>query len=160
MLHQNLLTKEQAYQKLKYYCTYQDRCHSEVKDKAYSYGMSKTEVEELISRLIEENYLNEERFAVQFAGGKFRMKKWGRNKIKNELKQKQVSEYCIRKAIGEIDELEYTETLGSLAAKKWASIRGTGINQFVKMTKTRNFLLQKGYESEIIMKVLTEFIKK
>ena len=88
------------------------------------------------------------------------MRKWGRNKIKNELKQKRVSEYCIRKAIGEIDELEYRETLGSLAAKKWASIRGTGINQFVKMTKTRNFLLQKGYESEIIMKVLTEFIKK
>jgi len=103
MFPKKSLTKEQAYQKLRHYCAYQDRCHSEVKTKAYSLGMRKADTEELTSRLIEEGCLNEERFAKAFAGGKFRVKQWGKIKIKAELKQKQVSDYCISAALAEID---------------------------------------------------------
>ncbi|HEV8079593.1 MAG TPA: hypothetical protein VGP43_02700 [Chitinophagaceae bacterium] len=77
------LTKEQALPKIKLYCAYQERCHKEVKEKLYSLGLYKKDVEQLISQMIEENYLNEERFAIQYAGGKFRMNKWGRIKIKH-----------------------------------------------------------------------------
>ena len=159
MLPKKSLTKEQAYQKLKHYCAYQDRCHSEVKTKAYSFGLRKPEVEELTSKLIEENCLNEERFAKAFAGGKFRIKQWGRLKIRSELKNKQVSYYCIAAALDEIDDLKYKETLHKLAVKRWNSIKGAGTNLFVKMTKTRDHLLLKGYESNLVaieIKALTE----
>jgi regulatory protein len=159
MFQGNNLTKEQAYQKLKHFCGYQERCHSDVKEKAYSFRLRKSDVEELLSRLIEEEYLNEERFAILFAGGKFRVKQWGRVKIKFELKQKRISDYCIRKALNGIDEKEYLLTLTRLAKKKWASINKLGTNHFVKMTKTRNFLLQKGYESEMINKVIAGHMK-
>jgi regulatory protein len=151
-----ILTKEQAFQKLKHYCGYQDRCHSEVKTKGYSLGLRKTDVEELVSKLIEEDYLNEERFAKLYASGKFRIKQWGRIKIKSELKQKRVSEYCINKALKEINENEYLSVLNKLAKKKWNSVTGKGINLFVKMTKTRNFLLSRGYEFELISTIMKE----
>jgi len=160
MLPKNSLTKEQAYQKLKHYCAYQDRCHSEVKTKGYLLGLRKPEVEELTSRLIEENCLNEERFAKAFAGGKFRIKQWGRIKIKTELKNKQVSHYCITAALDEIDDRGYKETLHKLAVKKWNSIKGEGINLYVKMTKTRDYLLLKGYESSLIATEIRSLAEK
>jgi len=143
-------TKEQAYQKLKHYCAYQDRSQSEVKTKAYSLGIRTTDVEELTSKLIEEGCLNEERFARSFAGGKFRMKQWGRIKIRAELKKKQISNYCIIAALEEIDDLNYKEVLHKMAVKKWNAIKGAGTNLFVKMTKTRNYLLQRGYEANLV----------
>src|SRR6476619_3411710 len=97
------LNKEQAMQKLKHYCGYQERSHIEAREKLYSFGLYKQEVEECISRLIEEDYLNEERFAIAYARGKFRMKGWGKNKIIQSLKEKRVSGYCINKALKEID---------------------------------------------------------
>jgi len=151
MIIKKTLTKEQAYQKLKHYCAYQDRCHGEVKTKAYLLGLKKTDVEELTSRLIEEGCLHEERFARSFAGGKFRMKQWGRIKIREELKKKQISSYCIVAALDEIDDSEYKQTLHKLAVKKWNSIKGQGTNLFVKMTKTRDYLLQKGYEPNLVV---------
>ena len=93
------LSLEQALQKLRHYCGYQERCHQEVKEKLYSLGLRKQDVETAIATLIEEDYLNEERFATQFAGGHFRLKQWGRVKIRFELKLKQVSEYNIKKAL-------------------------------------------------------------
>ena len=150
------LTPEQAFQKARHYCGYQERSHTEVKEKLYSFGLWKTDVEILLSRLIEENYLNEERFAQQFAGGKFRIKQWGRIKIKHELKQKQVSEYCIKKAMKEIDEEEYMKVLLKLAAQKWKSVKGPGVNRFTKLGKTTAYLLQKGYEADLVKKVLSE----
>ena len=110
-------TKEQALQKLKHYCGYQERCHLEVKEKLYSLGVRKQDHDEILAKLIEENYLNEERFAVQFAGGKFRINHWGRRKISYALKEKQVSEYLIRKAL-KIDEDEYFKTLQEACHKK------------------------------------------
>lgn len=144
------LTREQAHQKLKHYCAYQERSHREVKDKAYAYGLFRKEVDEVISELIQEDYLNEERYAIAFAGGKFRMKQWGKIKIRYELKQKGVSEYCIRKALSEIPDKEYKKTFEQVATKKWGSIKGAGTNRFVKMSKTRDYLLQRGFEKELV----------
>ena len=150
MIPKKTLTKEQAYQKLKHYCAYQDRSHNEARSKAWSLGMKKPGVEELVARLIEEGCLNEERFARSFAGGKFRMKQWGRIKIKSELKARQISQYCIAAALQEIDETTYRETLHKLAVKRWESIKGPGTNLFVKMSKTRDYLLLKGYEANLV----------
>src|SRR5882724_10071156 len=141
MIQRKYLTKEQTLQKLRHYCGYQERSHSEVKEKLYSLGVGKKEHDEIISTLIEENYLNEERFAIAFAGRKFRMQQWGRIKIKYELKQKQVSEYNIKNALRQIDETVYRDTLMKLYKKKWDSLKGEK-NKFTKMTKTRHYLLQ------------------
>lgn len=105
---------ERALQKIKHFCSYQERSHQEVKDKLYSFGLYKNETEALLSQLIEENYLNEERYAIAFAGGKFRIRQWGRIKIKYELKQRGVSEYCIKRALASIDDDDYAKTLEKL----------------------------------------------
>jgi regulatory protein len=148
-MYRKQLTKEQALQKAKHYCAYQERCHSEVKEKLYGFGLRKTEVEELLSQLIDEDYLNEERFAIQFAGGKFRMKQWGRVKIKYELKQKQVSAFCIQKALNSIDEEAYILALHKASDDKLKTLRSE-TNHLVRKRKLQNYLLQKGYEADLI----------
>jgi regulatory protein len=155
MLQQKKLTPEQAFQKIKQYCAYQERSHSEVKEKLYGFGLYKKEVEELLAKLIEENYLNEERFAIQFAGGKFRMKKWGKVKIKYELKQKQVSEYCIKKALAAIDPQEYSKTFYKLFEEKQKALKGEK-NIFIKKRKIQDYLLQKGFETDRIREVIND----
>ena len=146
-------TPDQAVPKIKQYCAYQERCHSEVRDKLYSFGLNKVEVEEIISILITENYLNEERFAIHYAGGKFRIKQWGKIKIKQSLKFKQVSDYCIRKALKEIDSKEYEKTFQKLAEQKLKTLRSER-NIFIKKRKLQDFLLQKGFENEMIREAL------
>jgi regulatory protein len=148
------LSKEQALQKLKHYCGYQERSHSEVKEKLYSLGVWKKDHDEIMAALIEENYLNEERFALAFAGGKFRMKQWGRVKIKYELKQRQVSEYSIKKALKQIDEEEYMASLKKLAENRYASLKGD--QYLLRKKKTIDYLMQKGYEPGLIQIVLNE----
>ena len=152
-MYKKQLTKEQALQKLRHYCGYQERCHAEVKTKLYELGVRKADHDEIISTLIEQDYLNEERFAIAFAGGKFRMKQWGRVKIKHELKQRQVGEYSIKKALKQIDESTYKQTLHNLYEEKWDSLKNEK-NRFTKQAKTRDYLMQKGYESEMIMALL------
>jgi regulatory protein len=147
MFKRTFLSPEQALQKLRHYCGYQERSHSEVQEKLYSFGLRKKDVEAALATLIEENYLNEERFALQFAGGHFRLKSWGRVKIRHELKQRQVSEYCIKKALAALDEEDYEKTLGRLAEKKWESLSGEE-NIFSRKRKIQDYLLQKGYESD------------
>jgi regulatory protein len=146
------LSKEQALQKLRQYCAYQERCHAEVKEKLYGFGLHRKEVDESIAQLIEENYLNEERFARQFAGGKFRMKQWGRVKIRHALKQRQISDYCIKKAMTEIDEEVYFDTLQKLYRQKWETLKSEK-NRLIKLKKTRDYLLQKGYEMDLVNEV-------
>jgi regulatory protein len=148
MIRRSTLTKEQALQKLRHYCAYQERCHSEVKEKLYSFGLWKNDVEEALSTLIEENYLNEERFAVQFAGGRFRMKQWGKVKIRYELKQKQVGEYCIKKALAAIEEEDYSRTLEKLVTDKWEELKGE--TDFARRGKLKDYLIRKGYETDSI----------
>ncbi len=152
MLYKKHLTKEQALQKLKHYCAYQERCHSEVKEKLYNLGVWKKDHDEIISTLIEENYLNEERFAIAFAGGKWRVKQWGRVKIKYELKQKQVSEYCIKKALQQISEEEYLAVLKKMADEKYTSLKAE--QYLVRKKKTMDFLIRKGFEMDLVRKVI------
>lgn len=152
MLLKNRLTKEQALTKIKFYCGYQERCHAEVKEKLYTYGIRKAEVEEIVSVLIESNYLNEERFATQFAGGKFRMKHWGRKKIQYELQQKKIGSFIIKMALKEIKKKDYIETLQKLAQTKWKSLEGE--SSITRQAKTTAYLLQKGYEQNLISATL------
>ena len=152
MRNRSTLSREQALQKARHYCGYQFRCHQEVKDKLYSFGLGRRDVEEALATLVEEDYLNEERFAVQFAGGHFRLKQWGKVKIRYELKQRQVSDYCIKKALAAIDEEDYLKTLNHLATGKWETLKGeTG---FTRRGKLQQYLVRKGYEQDVIGKII------
>ena len=147
-------TPAQALQKARHYCAYQERCHREVMEKLYGFGLTQAETDHCIATLIEENYLNEERFAVQFAGGKSRMKGWGRQRIERELRQRQVSEYCIKKALATIDTGGYEQQLQKLAEKKWESLAKAA--RLERERKTRDFLLRKGYSWSELQPVLKE----
>lgn len=152
------LTKEQALQKLRQYCAYQERSHSEVKQKLYDLGVWRPEHDAIIASLIEDDYLNEERFAKAFVGGKFRMKDWGRKKIYYGLKEKGVSDYLIKQAMKEIDDELYRKTLQELAEKRYESLKGE--QYLVRKKKTMDYLLQKGYEAELVTGVLKRFGKE
>ncbi|MEO8765419.1 MAG: regulatory protein RecX [Ginsengibacter sp.] len=154
MAFQNI-SPEEAFSKIKHYCAYQERSHGEVKNKLYLLGVCKENSDQIIADLITENYLNEERFAANFAGGKFRIRQWGKNKITQSLRMKQVSDPNIKKALKEIDEAEYLTTFRKLAEKKMETLSGER-NILVKKRKLRNFLLQRGYEINYI----TEEVQK
>lgn len=140
---------------MKHFCAYQERCHSEVRDRLYAYGLERTASENIITQLIAEDYLNEERFAQQFARGKFRLKGWGKRKIELELKTRQVSEYCINKGLELIDNNEYEDTFYKLAEKKRLSLNGEK-NVFIRKKKIRDFLLSKGYTHQMIYAYLEQ----
>ena len=135
------------------YCQYQERCHREVRNKLYELGCSKSEVEFHLAEMIAKNLVNEERYARAVARGKFRMMNWGRNKIVYKLRSSQVSPYCIRKALSEIDPDEYQEVLRRLARKKYDSLSG---KKELRKLKTYNFLFSRGYEADLINEVLKE----
>jgi regulatory protein len=150
------LTKEQAIQKLRQYCAYQERSHTEVVQKLWDLGVKKAEHDEIISSLIEDDYLNEERFAILFAGGKFRMKSWGRKRIYYALKEKKVSDYNIKKAMKEIPDDVYEKTLYDLAEKKYALLKDE--QYLVRKKKTMDYLMQKGYEPDLVTKAVKALI--
>lgn len=152
------LTREQAIMKLRQYCAYQERSHHEVVQKLWDLGVWKSEHGEIIASLIEDDYLNEERFAKAFAGGKFRLKNWGRKKIYYGLKEKGVSDYLIKQAMKEIDDDAYRKTLDELAEKKYASLKGE--HYLVRKKKTVDYLLQKGFEPELVNGVVNGFGNK
>ncbi|NDC41461.1 MAG: hypothetical protein EBZ77_07925 [Chitinophagia bacterium] len=132
-----------------HYCKYQERCHYEVKEKLASLGCYGDDAAEIIAQLIEADLLNETRFAKAFAGGKFRMLKWGRTKIISELKRKQISPYNLKQALTEIPEDEYQNVLHHLAARKWHELKGVK-SKLEKKKKLMNYLIQKGYEQTLI----------
>ena len=146
------LTKEQALQKLRHYCGYQERCHQDVIDKLFKLGVKKKDHDEIIASLVEGKYLDEERFAIAFAGGKFRMNQWGRIKIKYELKQRRVSDYSIRKALKQITEKDYLAVLQKIAGDRYDSLKEE--EHLVRKKKTMDYLIQKGFEAELIKTVL------
>lgn len=153
-MQKKFLTKEEALQKLRQYCAYQERSHYEVQQKLYDLGIRRQEHDEVIATLIEEDYLNEERFAKAFAGGKFRMKEWGRKKIYYALKEKKVSEYSIKQAMKEIDEEEYQKNLKELVTQKYEALKD---EQFlVRKRKTIDYMIQKGYEFDLVTRALKE----
>jgi len=149
--------KEQAIQRIRHYCAYQERAQQEVRDKLYELGMTMDEVEEIMSDLIAENFLNEERFATQFAGGHFRIKGWGKVKIQHALQQKRVSSYNIKIGLKAIDEDDYMKTLQDLASKKWNSLKGErGLS---RMAKTQAFLHQRGFEPILYQPIVQALYK-
>ena len=146
------ITSAQALGKIQKYCAYQERSHQEVKYKLQSYGLSSDEVDEIISRLITDNFVNEERFAKAFAGGKFRMMKWGRNKIEHELESLGLTKNCIARGLKEIDSSDYNKTLRILLKKKAKEISEE--NLFAKRNKVARFAISKGYEPELVWEIL------
>lgn len=140
---------EKALEKIKHFCSYQERNHREVKEKLFSFGLYKDQVEELISVLIQENFLNEERFATAFARGKFRMKGWGKVKIKYELKQHGISDYCIKNALSTIDDEDYIVAFEKSFQEKLKTLRSEK-NIFIKKKKLQSFLMQRGFETGLI----------
>ncbi len=141
-----------ALEKMKSWCAYQERCQQEARNKLYEYGLWPEAVENIISVLISENFINEERFAKLYAGGKFRIKKWGRLKIKSALKQKKITDYCIKKAMAEIDEKEYIKTLEKLIALKGKQLKET--SKIKKNYKLLQYAYGRGYEQDLISEIL------
>lgn len=149
------LSPQEAWVKIQKYCAYQERCHKEVKEKLYSYSLTTEDVDELMARLIQENYLNEERFAKAYAGGKFRVKKWGRLKILRELKLRDISAYCIKEGMKEIDDVLYYEQLKTILYKRWEEMKKES-HPFMRKKKTSSYLIAKGYEPDLVWDILKE----
>lgn len=142
-------TFEEIKEKMAHYCAYQDRCHWEVENKMREFNLIPEAWDLIMIELIQQNFLNEERFARSFARGKFNQKKWGKMKIRQALRQKRVPEKLIELGLTEIDEAMYLETLEELFLKKSDELVHER-DGFKKQTKIRNYLLQKGFESELI----------
>jgi regulatory protein len=137
------------------FCAYQERTHNEVRKRLADWQVYGEEAEEMIILLIEENFLNEERFAKAFAGGKFRIKKWGRNRILQELKIRGLSTYCIKQGLKEIDDHEYLNTIESLLLKKIESLSSEP-NDYIRKRKAAEYLIRKGFESQLVYDTLNE----
>lgn len=150
------LSPTEALAKIQHYCAYQDRSHKEVKTRLYDYGLNESLVDELIAQLITEGFLNEERFAKAFAGGKFRMKKWGKLKIKNELEFLGLTKNCIQRGLKEIDSADYSKTLKSLIKKKSTEIKEE--NLFKKRDRVARFAIGKGYEPEMVWEYIRDLV--
>ncbi len=148
----NRLTEEAALSRIRKYCAFQERCQQEVRNKLYEWGIYSTQVESMIAQLITEGFINEERFAKLFVGGKFRIKKWGKQKIKIELKKRKISSYCIDSAMDEIDDHEYYETLQNLIQKKKKELKAS--DSYILKNKLAHFAVSKGFESETVWELL------
>ncbi|QXP56928.1 RecX family transcriptional regulator [Cellulophaga sp. HaHa_2_95] len=155
--YQPSYTLDEAKKKLESYCAYQDRCHKEVNQKLKDMGMIPSAIDQIIYALIQDNFLNEERFSKSFARGKFNIKKWGKNRIVNELKQRGISKYNITTALKEIDEDDYLETLTLLAEKRLNAISEKNIQK--RRKKLADYLLYRGWESHLVYEKITELIK-
>ena len=138
--------------KARKYCDYQERSQQELRDKLYEWGLHKREVEQVIAQMIEEGFMNEERFAIAFAGGKFRIKNWGRIKIKLALKQKKVSDYCIRKALNQIEDKDYQKTLEKIISAYAKKVKEK--NPLKKNYRIAQYVIGKGYEPELVWEML------
>lgn len=148
------LSQELAFEKLKRYCAYQDRCHNEVRTKLISLKIYGDDLEEVIAELINLDYLNEERYACSYARGKFRMKKWGRNKIKQQLQARRVSAYCIKKGMAEIDEEDYFSTLTEVITK--AADKYAALDAYGRKDKVIKYAYSRGFESSLIFEVIKQ----
>ena len=149
-------TLKEATRRLEGYCAYQERCHKEVRQKLWDMGMIPEAQDQIITHLIQENYLNEERFAQSFARGKFTIKKWGRKRIVRELKFREISKYNIKTALKELDEGAYLDTLHALALKRVSQIRETNIQK--RRKKLADYLLYRGWESHLVYEKVKELI--
>ncbi len=148
------VSREAALTKLQKYCAYQERSHQEVRSKLLDLNIYGDDLEEIISKLISDNFLNEERFARAFARGKFRLKQWGRRRIKQELKRHEVSDYSIRKAMEEIDNEDYMNTLRDVIRKK--SKTAAAESEFEFQNKLAQYAIGRGFEAELVWEVVRD----
>ena len=146
------LSPDVAFVRSSRYCAYQERSHKEVRQTLFSYGLFPSEVEEAIAKLITDGFLNEERFAKAFAGGKFRMQKWGRHKITKALEMHGLSQRCIQRGLQEIDKPAYSKTLLLLLSRKMESLKES--NLFKARQKAATYAIGKGYEPELVWELL------
>lgn len=146
-----------AIQKAEYFCAYQERCHEEVVTKLRSMKMDSDEIDQIMVHLIGENFINEERFACSFARGKHRIKHWGKIRISNELKFRNISQTLINTALKEISPEEYLETFHALAERNWESIRERSLLQ--KRKKFCDYMLRRGFESNLVYDKVKELEK-
>ncbi|GAB5563543.1 MAG: regulatory protein RecX [Winogradskyella sp.] len=153
---QRTYTVDEAQRKLENYCAYQERCHKEVKTKLLEMRMIPEAIDQIVVHLIQDNYLNEERFAKAFVSGKFRIKKWGKNRIIKELKFKDISKYSIEIALNEINEEDYLNTLDDLILKRIDQINEQ--NKFKKRKKVADYLLYRGWESHLIYEKINDYL--
>ena len=149
-------TLKEATKKLEGYCAYQERCHKEVVQKLRDMNMISEAIDEIVTHLIQKNYLNEERFAQSYTRGKFNIKKWGRNRIVNELKFRGISRFNIKTALQEIDDDIYLITLDSLAKKRLEAIKES--NKQKRRKKLADYLFYRGWESHLVYGKLKELI--
>jgi regulatory protein len=146
------LTIQQALPKIENFCAYQERCHQEVSMKLKSYGLNQAEQDQILFKLIQSDFINEERFTMAFVGGKFRQKKWGKTKILMELKKRKISDYCIKKAMLEIKDNNYIDTIETLAIKYFKTIKKGQL--YIKQQKTIKYLMSKGYEYDLCQEIV------
>ena len=158
MTNKKAYSLQEATRKLEAYCAYQERCHKEVVNKLRDMRMIPEIIDQIVVHLINENYLNEERFAQSFARGKFSIKKWGKNRIINELKQRNISKYNINTALKEIDAETYSTTFDLLAKKRLEQL--TEKNFLKKRKKLANYLLYRGWESHLVYDKINELIPR
>ena len=147
-----------AIERIKNYCTLQDRCQWDVLQKLREWGLQQATKDHILEILITDKFIDEERFSASFCRGKFRIKNWGKRKIVNELRRKQISSICINTGLKEIDEKEYDLVLEKLFYQKERSIKDK--NQFIRKTKIANFLIQRGFENNLVWDKIRELSDK
>jgi len=155
---QKKISVDEAIIKVRTFCNYRDRCHKEVKDKLYGLGLWKNEVDQVMMQMMDEDLLNEERYARSFARGYFRTKRWGKIKIRYELQSKQIHSRLIQTALTEIDEDEYQQTIKHLIQKKLGLLKGE--KSMSKKQKVVNYLMQKGYQFGDFKRELSEALNE
>ena len=156
MIPQKTYTVEEAQKRLERYCAYQERCHKEVNQKLYEMKMIPEARDLIIVHLLQHNFLNEERFAKAFVRGKFRIKKWGKQRLQLELKRKNINKTIVSIALKEISDENYIKTFSDLAEKKLESIRER--NSQKKRKKLADYLFYRGWESQLIYDKIRELI--
>ncbi len=147
------LSKEEALTKMQRFCAYQERCHNEVRSKLIDLGVYGQTLEQIIAELVSDNFLNEERFSRSFARGKFRLKQWGRLRIINELKRRDISDYCIRKALEEIEVEDYQNTLKQVIRKRREMLSKED-NDYIRRNKVANYAIIRGFEPELVWEAI------
>ncbi|RRO19702.1 regulatory protein RecX [Flavobacteriaceae bacterium 14752] len=150
-------TVQEAFQALCKYCVYQDRCHQEVEQKLINMNMIPEARAQIISDLIHHDFLNEERFAMNYVVGKFNQKGWGKIRIRQELKRRNISEYLLNKALNQIEDKAYLDKLNNLAEKKFKQLGKD--NSWKSKAKLKNYLIYKGYESNLVFETINHLTK-
>lgn len=157
MQFQKTYTVEEAKRKLEAYCAFQERCHKEVQQKLKKMGMIPQAIDQIIHHLLQHNFLNESRFAQAFARGKFRTKKWGKQRITRELKSREISQFNIKLALQEISESDYIATFDALSEKRMRQLENE-MNLQKKRKKLADYLLYRGWESHMVWEKVQELI--